>query len=124
MEFLLQYDFTLNYIPGKDNLVVDALLQWPGSNEEVLISLMIVIENKKQTLETICASYNVDNYTEQILADLDKRLSPLEIEHRNRLLYVRDYLIISNYCNVHKNLFHITHDKLEHFGADKIYAAL
>lgn len=43
---------------------------------------------------------------------------------RNGLLYVGNRLIVPKYDGLHENLFRVAHDKLGHFGADKMYAAL
>lgn len=60
----------------------------------------------------------------QIINDFHSGMTPLRIKRRNGLLYVRDHLIILNFKNLCKNLFCVAHDKLGHFGVNKMYAAL
>ena len=42
----------------------------------------------------------------------------------NSLWYIRDHLVIPRTGDIWKNLFHLAHDTLGHFGADKCYASL
>ena len=42
----------------------------------------------------------------------------------NGLWYIGDHLVIPRTGDIHENLFHLTHDTLGHFGADKCYVNL
>jgi hypothetical protein len=43
---------------------------------------------------------------------------------RDGLLFIGSQLIIPKYKNLREHLYQLAHDNLEHFGADKSYAAL
>lgn len=40
------------------------------------------------------------------------------------LWYIGDCLLIPHVSNLHETLFHLAHDTLGHFGADKSYTSL
>jgi len=46
------------------------------------------------------------------------------IKKVNGLWYVSDRLVIPQHGDIQDNLFHLAHDALGYFGADKCYATL
>ena len=55
MEFLLQYDATIHYLPGDQNCVADALSHLPDSNISIVASIFAVTQNQK-----IRSHFNLD----------------------------------------------------------------
>lgn len=53
MEFLSQYNYTINYISGEDNLVADVLFQWLGEEPGIAVALVMLIESDETTLDSI-----------------------------------------------------------------------
>lgn len=82
MKFLSQYDYTIHYIPGKDNSVTNTLSQWPGEDTECCVTPVMLIENDKNVLDSIRKDYAANSYTKQILDDMDTGLTPHRIEKR------------------------------------------
>lgn len=124
VEYLAQYDYTINYIKGEDNIVADALSCFPESEKEVVVRPIMTINTDEEVMWSIKEGYLINSYTKKILENRENGMTLLEVESKNRLLYVGEHLIIPEYKDLHKNLFRVVHDKLGHFGADKTYALL
>ena len=113
----------------EQNTVADALSQLPpdtfskdlpphaiwssGVNTTMSISTDAAI------LEAIKCGYTEDPFCEC----LGKTNTP-GATFMNGLWYVRDRLVIPRVGDLCENSFHLTHDTLGHFGADKVYTAL
>ena len=131
-----QYKMSIVYIHGEDNCVADALSQVPEnafpdersvtSAPPILhdawrhhIGAVLSITTNRLVLESIKDGYNSDNFCIRLAQNNVPGAQLI-----NDLWYIRDHLVIPRTGDVHKNLFHLAHDTLGHFGTDKSYANL
>lgn len=70
-------------------------------------------------LEEVIAGYKVDAFCIKL-----KNAGMKDVQLINSLWYVGDRLIIPWVGNIRENLFHLAHDEMGDFGADKCYATL
>lgn len=139
-EFFAQYDFTIQYIPGEENVVADALSRLPretdveptyvkqtmnmppkAGNSVSPIGLILSITPDNSLLNDIKDGYTKDPWCVR-LSQLTNSLPGLQ--KRDELLYINDRLVIPRVTHLRETLFRLAHDDLGHFGADKSYAAL
>ncbi len=130
MEFLSQYDTTIHYLLGEKNTVADALSQLPDPNIVVVAAIFSKTQDRKihswfkledTILDEIKQGYLTDTFVTKLTS---AAASMKNIEQRQGFWFIDDQLVVPNGCNVHETLFHITHDKLGHFGTIKTYEAL
>ena len=123
------------YIHGEENCVADALSCIPEGtfpdkqiNSTLLaphhtwnqhIGSMLSITTEQSVLKGIKDCYQSDDFCICLAQN-----AILGAKLINDLWYIRDHLVIPSTGNLHENLFHLTHDTLGHFGADKCYANL
>ena len=135
-EFLADYDFHIEYLPGPDNCVADALSRLPPSALAAAVVLshppvpltsapsvasVLSISADPKFLESIHAGYLEDRFAQKLL----RNLSSIEgAALRDGLLYVSNRLVVPRVPALRETLFTLAHDSLGHFGADKSYAAL
>jgi hypothetical protein len=125
-EFLSQYDLTITYIHGEDNTVADALSRLPPncfSDESPVatnsVNAVLTITSDKDILNMIRAGYREDEFCKRVASS---NMNGWTLS--NGLWYIGDQLLIPRMANMRKTLFHLAHDTLGHFGADKSYASL
>jgi hypothetical protein len=96
------------------------LNQWPhiehGSN---LYVPTLSIATDSSVLDSIRTGYKLDPACQKLITS-----GILGLKEANDLWYVGDCLLVPRVGDVHKNLFHLAHDSLGHFGVDKAYAVL
>ena len=125
-EFLSQYDLTITYIRGEDNTVADALSRLPPNcfSDESLettnsVNAVLTITSDEDILNGIKAGYHDDEFCKRVASSNMKGWTL-----SNGLWYIGDWLLIPRVGTIHETLFHLAHDTLGHFGADKSYASL
>jgi RNase H-like domain found in reverse transcriptase/Integrase zinc binding domain len=125
-EFLSQYDLTINYIRGEDNTVADALSRLPPNcfSDESLettnsVNAVLTITSDEDILNGIKAGYHDDEFCKRVASSNMKGWTL-----SNGLWYIGDRLLIPCVGTIRETLFHLAHDTLGHFGADKSYASL
>lgn len=130
MEFLSQYDASINYIPGDKNCVADALSRLPESPLRAIGSLFSGTPNKtsKSTLELdtslLCAIK--DGYvSDPFVTKLTSACAGMDcIKQKNGFWFINDRLIIPDVKHVRETLFRLVHDSMGHFSSGKCYPTL
>ena len=127
-EFLSQYDMMITYIRGEDNTVADALSHLPPDcfldelNNPMsanTIGAVLSVTSDDEILRSIKAGYQEDEFCKCVASSSMKGWT-----QSNGLWYIGDRLLIPQVTNIHETLFHLAHDTLGHFGADKSYTSL
>jgi RNase H-like domain found in reverse transcriptase/Integrase zinc binding domain len=125
-EFLSQYDLTMTYIRSEDNTVADALSRLPPNcftDESPMttatVNAVLKITSDNDILKMIRNGYEEDEFCKRIASSNMKGWTL-----SNGLWYIGDRLLIPRVTSLRETLFHLAHDTLGHFGADKSYASL
>jgi hypothetical protein len=128
MEYMSQYDCSIQYINGADNCVADALSRLPDivDDTSTLVTGVFEIKSDPSIVADIKEGYQKDPWCQMIAKDLSLNTidQKFNISSRNGLLFLDGRLIIPKYNDLRTNLFRLAHDSLGHFGADKSYASL
>jgi len=118
-----QYEMTVTYICGEDNTVADTLSQLPpncfADEQNRPIAAILSVATYYSILDKIKATYLTDEFCKHVATTSMKGWST-----SNGLWYINDRLLIPCVPDLCEQLFHLAHDCLGHFGADKSYAAL
>lgn len=139
-EFFGQYDFNIEYIPGEDNTITDALSQLPPENDSVPsyawqtqhmpmaigkdikpISLILSVMPDASLLNNIKKGYLSDPWCIKLMKLTD---SLPGLQYCDKLLYLNNCLIILHITHLCETIFQLAHDQLGHFGINKSYAVL
>ena len=83
------------------------------------IGTVLSISTDQSVLEMIKNGYETDEFCLRLAQNATPGARLI-----NGLWYIRDHLVIPRTGDIHENLFHLTHDTLGHFGADKCYTNL
>lgn len=142
MEYFSQFDMTIVYIWGEDNIVADALSHMPevpGTNEtedvdvtdptarwdvwtkQATINSVLKIMMDETFLWDICKGYTEDEFFHK-LSVADSSIPG--VQYVNGLWYIGDRLVIPHYGMLHEDIFQLAHDSLGHFGGDKSYGTI
>jgi hypothetical protein len=132
-KYMSQYDMTIVYIPGEDNMVADTLSHvhssaFPdefsddlNSTKHLGIHAMLSITTDPSVLQKILEGYEQDEFCKKfILASL---FTP-RVSTSNGLWYISDHLLIPRASSIHEDLFHLAHDAYGHFCTNKSYTML
>lgn len=138
-EFFVQYNFTIQYIPGEENMVTDALSQLPPDDKDMStypqqtinipttqvnmkpVALVLSIMSDPFLLADIKSGYNSDTWCMHLMQLIG---SLPGLQHRDDLLYLNDCLVIPRIAHLRKTIFWLAHDDLGHTCLDKSYAAI
>jgi RNase H-like domain found in reverse transcriptase/Integrase zinc binding domain len=125
-EFLSQYDLTMTYIRSEDNTVADALSRLlpncfadESPMTTATVNAVLKITSDNDILKMIRDGYKEDEFCKRIASSNMKGWTL-----SNGLWYIGDRLLIPQVTSLREMLFHLAHDTLGHFGADKSYASL
>ena len=130
-EYMSQYELYMHYIQCKDNMVADALSQLPPESIGAVCTLVphvvwvsgvnvtMSLSTDGSVLQAIKDGYKSDPFCDQ----LSKTSTP-GTTSINNLWCIGNCLLIPRVGELQENLFHLAHDTLGHFGADKAYAVL
>ena len=129
MEFLSQYDASINYIPGENNCATDALSRLPDTLQSIS-SIFSTSPSRSSTskldLDTDIITAIKDGYTHDPF--VNKLLSASSgmdcIKNSNGFWFINDRLVIPNVKHVHESLFRLAHDSMGHFGHEKCLPSL
>ncbi|GJE96276.1 Transposon [Phanerochaete sordida] len=125
-EYMGQYEFDIEYVPGEDNSPADSLSRLPpddalgGSSVVVAAVGSLRISTDPAWLDKIRSGYRKDPWCKSLLQDPNA----VGIRIEDGLLFLGERLVIPRVRDVREALFRLAHDCLGHFGADKSYAAL
>jgi hypothetical protein len=84
------------------------------------VNVTMTISTDENFLKDVKKGYLEDNVIKKIMTGTN--VSGMHEE--NGLWYVGDRLIIPQTASCREDLFHLAHDSMGHFGADKAYANL
>jgi hypothetical protein len=131
-----QFKMNIYYVKGEDNTVADALSQLPVeqqldeenhlvprhdawlNNDSVNVTLSISAD--ESFLCDVKTGYLEDNFAKKLIVGT---MIP-GVHEESGLWYVGDCLVIPRTGSCREDLFHLAHDSMGHFGADKAYANL
>ncbi len=121
-EYMSQYDMTIIYIRGEDNCVADALSRippnaFPNELNQPPIASVLSITSDRDILDAIIKGYTTDTFCQRVAST---EMPGWRKVHD--LWYIGDRLLIPRVNDLCETLFHLAHDTLRHFGADKSYA--
>ena len=114
----------------ENRTLADALSWLPDSVNDkppiVIAASIFTVESNPKLITWIKNSYWEDSWCLGILKDLKQGIidTKLHITLKHGLLFIGQHLIIPKYKHLHKHLFQLAHDNLEHFSAEKSYANL
>ena len=137
-EFLSQYNFNIEYLPGADNTVANALSCLPVNVTEPIVDAdpaddvitsplcltiapILNLHADAVHLDQIRTGYETDPFCTCLRRNLQS--IPGATLH-NGLLYVTNRLVIPRVPGIREVLFRLAHDTLSHFGVDKTYLRL
>ena len=130
MEFLSQYDASINYIPGNKNCIADALSHLPCTTIETVASLFdnsskaahkTSLEVDTNVLNTIKEGYLSDPF----ISKLTSASTGMNIINKEKdFWFINNWLVIPNIKHICESLFCLAHDTMGHFGSDKCLASL
>ena len=130
MEFLSQYDASINYLPGDKNTVADALSRLPTSTLQTVASLFsssqspstrTTLEMDTEILSAIKNGYSSDPF----ISKLTSASTGMEnIKKLNDFWFINDRLVIPNVKHVREALYRLAHNSMGHFGPGKCLSSL
>lgn len=148
-EFLAQYSFQIQYLPGDDNSAADALSRHPHfslpPNPAIVafclsstafpppppppsllppllpVASILNITSDADLLRKIRAGYTKDPFSAKLLENPREREG---VSVQDGLLFFSNRLVIPRTDNLRELFYRLAHDASGHFGADKSYATL
>lgn len=149
-EYLSQYSYDIQYLPGPDNTIADALSRHPtfSATPGPLLAASVIARTTFLPPSSPHSIQLVDNHVAASIlsittdADLLRRIRTgysqdkfcIKLQEHpsardgvvitDGLIYLNNRLVIPRTDNLRDFFFRLAHDSLGHFGADKSYAAL
>jgi len=128
MEYMSQYDCSINYICREDNCVADALSRLPNTVDgpSCIIAGIFEICSNPSFVQDIKDRYCIDPWCKALVFNLAHGMTDhkLNITSRNGLIFISPRLIIPKHKNLQESLFHLAHNNLRHFSSEKSYNML
>jgi hypothetical protein len=140
MELMSQFDMSIMYIKGEDNMVADALSCLPPDSLPITdgeprvpltnwatwahassVNAILMVDADSKFLCLIEDGYQTDEFCKKLIAFL---ASTPCAQESNGLWYIDSHLLIPCSGTCCEDLFCLAHDTLGHFGTDKAYASL
>ncbi len=142
LEVMSQFEMTISYIKGEDNCIADALSclppddspvtdsdpdeisswkDWLAQNMTSSVNATLSISSDSKMLDTIHDGYKNDDFCTKFISG--ETILP-EVKEINSLWYIGDRLLVPQVGSIQEDLFHLAHETLGHFRADKSYATL
>lgn len=144
-EFLSQYSYDIQYLPGPENEAADALSRHPSFSGPALVASILAsisfpsaspstqlvsshivasilqISTDQALLDRIRAGYAHDSFCTKLQENPTARDG---INISDGLIYFNNRLVIPRTEDLREFFYRLAHDSLGHFGSDKSYAAL
>ena len=104
MEYMSQYDCSINYINGEDNCVTDALSQLPDCVDRhcSIVTNIFEICSDPSFVQDIKDGYHNDPWCKALATDLARGMTDgkLQITSWNGLMFIGQRLVIPKYKNL------------------------
>jgi hypothetical protein len=128
MEYMSQYDCTINYINGDNNCITDMLLHLPNSVDRhtSIVANVFKIRSDPVFIQDIKDRYRADPWCKALATDLARGMtgSKLGLTLRNRLIFIGQRPVIPKHKDLQESLFQLAHNNMGHFGNNKSYDTL
>ena len=126
MEFLSQYDASINYLPGDKNCVADALSHLPDSSIQTVSAILGRLSSSKLELDTnILSAIKAGYSNDPFITKLSSASAGMEIIHKKGdFWFIKDRLVIPDVKHVRESLFRLAHDAMGHFASGKCLPSL
>ena len=130
MEFLSQYDSSINYLPGEENCVADALSRLPNTPLHSIASLFPSPTDKLTTsrfdLDTsLLTAIKTGYLSDPFISKLTSASAGLNIiSNKDGFWFINDRLVIPDVKHVRETLYRLAHDCMGHFGSGKCFSSL
>ena len=125
LETFAEYDMRIEYLPGPQNLIADALSRYSFKKAKLQEHLAVISEVRadkelKRKLQDVC---DKDSFYVKARENVASVPGWRE-DATSRLLYFEDRLVIPDDKTLRNQLLHEAHDTRGHFGKFKTHAAL
>ena len=130
MEFLSQYDASINYLPGEENCIADALSQLPNTPLHSIASLFPSPTDKLTTSRfdlntSLLTAIKTGYLSDPFVSKLTSASAGLNIiSNKDGFWFINDRLVIPDVKHVRETLYRLAHDCMGHFGSGKCFSSL
>ncbi|SCZ88169.1 BZ3500_MvSof-1268-A1-R1_Chr10-2g02865 [Microbotryum saponariae] len=120
LDTLAEFDYDLQYLPGRENIVADAMSRYSFPEPlPVIVANISQVSLSDVVKQQIVDAYKTDAFCQQALNNITSVASEFKII--DALLYLRGRLVIPLLAPLRESILHDAHDALGHLGDVKMY---
>ncbi|SCZ91000.1 BZ3500_MvSof-1268-A1-R1_Chr1-3g02463 [Microbotryum saponariae] len=120
LDTLAEFDYDLQYLPGRENIVADAMSRYSFPEPiPVIVANISQVSLSDVVKQQIVDAYKTDAFCQQALNNIASVASEFKII--DALLYLRGRLVIPLLAPLRESILHDAHDALGHLGDVKTY---